>query len=103
MDSESKTENELSRDDEMGDLDTLDLNKTCDSRKRKLSDSPQRTVGTQCGAWRNEEEDGGDILVLYNLPSPAPSDIDYTEKIEDVWIEGQPNKVLLLDDEVCWN
>lgn len=71
------------------------------SKKPKLDNDNNiiRTVGTQCGSWRIDEEDGGDIVVLASRlkqPSPVPTDPkDAVENIEDVWIEPDNN------DEVC--
>ncbi|XP_077285765.1 uncharacterized protein LOC143910977 isoform X2 [Arctopsyche grandis] len=74
--------------------------KDIDVKTRTLSESLNRTVNTQCGLWRGEEEDGGDILVFMNLPSPVPlDDVDFPANIVDVWIEEIPGK-LLPDNQV---
>lgn len=92
------------------DLNDLEVSNFLEARKRKLSDDPlstERTVGTQCGAWRGEELDGGEIVVLgrkHIQISPQPTeDADQVENIVDVWIETFPaSKLQILDDDqVC--
>lgn len=50
----------------------------------------KRTVGTMCGAWRPEEEDGGFILVFKTREpclSPDPEkECDRPENAEDFWV-----------------
>lgn len=93
------------------DLNDLEVSNFLEARKRKLSDDPlstERTVGTQCGAWRGEELDGGEIVVLgrkHIQISPQPTEeADQVENIVDVWIETFPaSKLQILDDDqVCF-
>lgn len=63
------------------------------AKRIKLSDDMvvnKRTVGTMCGAWRPEEEDGGFILVFKTREpclSPDPEkESDRPENAEDFWV-----------------
>lgn len=63
------------------------------AKKVKLADDliiNKRTVGTMCGAWRPEEEDGGLILVFKTREpclSPDPEkESDRPENAEDFWV-----------------
>lgn len=63
------------------------------AKRIKVSDDliiNKRTVGTMCGAWRPEEEDGGLILVFKTREpclSPDPEkESDRPENAEDFWV-----------------
>lgn len=63
------------------------------AKRIKVSDDlilNKRTVGTMCGKWRPEEEDGGFILVFKTREpclSPDPEkESDFPENAEDFWV-----------------
>ncbi|XP_026328879.1 uncharacterized protein LOC113236873 isoform X2 [Hyposmocoma kahamanoa] len=63
------------------------------AKRIKVSDDlivNKRTVGTMCGAWRPEEEDGGFILVFKTREpclSPDPEkESDRPENAADFWV-----------------